>query len=108
MVGVIEDRGRFPGRMKFASDGTYPNALDEPGVEKSESYQQVGSGLEQRLSGRSPTIHFIVHNYSRLWHHDFTAEKQVDGCDSGNSKSSMINSSDMRRSGAKSVSTTVK
>jgi hypothetical protein len=35
MVGVIDDKGRFPGRMKFASDGMYPKALDEPGVEKS-------------------------------------------------------------------------
>lgn len=35
MAGVMDDNGRFPGRMKFASDGMYPKELDEPGIEKS-------------------------------------------------------------------------
>jgi hypothetical protein len=35
IIGVIEDNGRFPGTMKFAGEGRYPNALVSPGVEKS-------------------------------------------------------------------------
>lgn len=33
--GVMDDRGRFPGRIKFALDGRYPKEFDDPGVEKS-------------------------------------------------------------------------
>lgn len=28
IAGVIDDKGLFPGRMKFASEGMYPNSLD--------------------------------------------------------------------------------
>ena len=33
--GHVEDMGRLPGTIKFASDGSTPNALTSPGVEKS-------------------------------------------------------------------------
>lgn len=35
IAGVHEERGRFPGLMKFASEGIYPKELEEPGTEKS-------------------------------------------------------------------------
>lgn len=35
IAGVIEDSGLFPGRMKFATDGIYPNSFDVLGIEKS-------------------------------------------------------------------------
>lgn len=35
IAGADEDIGRFPGAMKFADDGSTPNAFFTPGVEKS-------------------------------------------------------------------------
>lgn len=35
MTGVIDERGRLPGRMKFMGEGTYPNAFVTFGMEKS-------------------------------------------------------------------------
>lgn len=35
MMGVMEERGRFKGRMKLASEGSKPNSLRTPGIEKS-------------------------------------------------------------------------
>ena len=37
MVGVMDDWGLFPGRIKFEGDGGTPNELSMPGVEKSSS-----------------------------------------------------------------------
>jgi len=34
-TGVIEERGRLPGRMKFEGEGTKPNAFVTLGMEKS-------------------------------------------------------------------------
>jgi hypothetical protein len=35
MTGVMEESGRLPGRMKLLGQGTKPNALETPGMEKS-------------------------------------------------------------------------
>jgi hypothetical protein len=35
MTGVIEERGRLPGRIKLPENGTKPNALVTFGIEKS-------------------------------------------------------------------------
>ena len=35
MTGVIDERGRLPGRMKFMGEGTKPKALVTLGMEKS-------------------------------------------------------------------------
>lgn len=35
IVGDIDDNGRFPARIKFASAGGNPNTSDSPGIEKS-------------------------------------------------------------------------
>jgi len=35
MMGQMEDRGRFPGAIKFAGDGSNPKELRRPGCEKS-------------------------------------------------------------------------
>ena len=34
-MGVHEERGRLPGRMKLASEGGKPNSFLTPGMEKS-------------------------------------------------------------------------
>lgn len=35
MTGVIDERGRLPGRMKFMGEGTKPKAFVTLGIEKS-------------------------------------------------------------------------
>jgi len=35
MTGVIDERGRLPGRMKFMGEGTNPKTLVTLGIEKS-------------------------------------------------------------------------
>ena len=35
IMGTMDERGLFPGSMKFASAGTKPKPLATPGVEKS-------------------------------------------------------------------------
>lgn len=55
----MDDRGRFPGRMKFAGEGMKPNALEEPGIEKSSAFHQWQT-TNARHDSRIPFISLFM------------------------------------------------
>lgn len=69
-TGEIEERGRLPGRMKFAGEGMYPNALVVLGMEKScgmLAFQPMIGGCRKGEKGEGELAVEVV--YARSSHY---------------------------------------
>jgi hypothetical protein len=75
MTGVMDDRGRLPGRIKFMGEGTNPKALLTFGMEKSfiSLFRMIPVRLltnESKLAGNKLTC---------FWYYHLGSKEEIDG-----------------------------